>query len=164
MEVPESGASRCLSAIVHRDSGAMLHLISVSAPCLTRIDELSSGTRAGTHRRRLGRSPAPPPLGSQMTVFRLDCRANEVEQLHVPNDACSSLPPTATPGTHLQSHNAFPNYRIVSCVWDTVLRTLFYRWFNEQPLLQEGQNRNPLGPYPHWRSRLIFKKPPGLNF
>lgn len=29
-----------------------------------------------------------------MTVFLLDCRANEVEQLHVPNDACSSLPPT----------------------------------------------------------------------
>ena len=109
MEVPESGASRCLSAIVHQDSGAMLHLISVSAPCLTCTDELSSGTRARTHRRRrLGRSPAPPPLGSQMTVFRLDCRANEVEQLHVPSDACSSLPPTATPGTLTKSIMPFP--------------------------------------------------------
>lgn len=72
------------------NSEAMLHLISVSASCLTCVEELSSGT----HRQRLGRSPAPPPVGSQMTVFRLDCRANEVEQLHVPSNAHSSLPPT----------------------------------------------------------------------
>lgn len=144
------------------NSEAMLHLISVSASCLTCVEELSSGT----HRQRLGRSPAPPPVGSQMTVFRLDCRANEVEQLHVPSNAHSSLPPhppKSLDQAHLQSHNAFPNYSIVSWIFETVLQISFYKWFNELPLLQ-GSQIGTLWDLLYWRSRLIFRRPPGLNY
>jgi hypothetical protein len=72
-------ASRCKPAIVHWDSTAKLQLTSVFTSCLTCTDEMG----CGTHRLALEKSPTPPPVGSQMTVFRLDWSANEVEQLHV---------------------------------------------------------------------------------
>lgn len=74
-----------------------------------------------------------------MTVFRLDGRANEVEQLHVPNDAHSSLQPLLPHRQTRHIRKVITPFPITVSHVDTVLQTSFYGWVHELSLLQESQ-------------------------
>lgn len=118
-------------------------MISVSGLCLTCIAEQSPGTH-----RRLGRRPAPPPVGSQMTVFRLDCTANEVEQLHVPSEAHSSSISPHRQTRHI--YKAITPFLITVSLHEYLMLFSKRRFF--PPMIQWNvaspgkSTRHPLGP------------------